>query len=92
MKKDLIIQNIKAKWNVIFPHLNEKAIRLWAASEALSIKSSGITNVSKATGISRATIYRGIDDIKKGTDPNRVRKEGSGRKSIINNVLHFIGI
>ena len=85
MKKDLIIQNIKAKWNVIFPHLNEKAIRLWAASEALSIKSSGITNVSKATGISRATIYRGIDDIKKGTDPNRVRKGGGGRKSIINN-------
>jgi hypothetical protein len=57
MKKDVIIQNIKAKWNVIFPHLNEKAIRLWAASEALSIKSSGITNVSKATRISSVSLF-----------------------------------
>jgi len=85
MKNDLIIQNIKAKWNLIFPHLNEKAVRLWAASEALSIKSFGITKVSKATGISRSTIYRGIEDIKKGSDPNRIRKEGGGRKSIIQN-------
>lgn len=39
MKKDSIIQKIKEKWNIIFPHLNEKAIRLWAASEALAFKS-----------------------------------------------------
>jgi len=47
MKNDFIIQKIKTKWNVISPHLNEKAIRLWAASEALSFKSFGIRSWAK---------------------------------------------
>lgn len=85
MKKDFIIQNIKTKWDVISPYLSEKAKRLWVASEALSYSKFGITNVSKATGISRATIYHGIEDIKKGTDSNRIRKKGGGRKTIIKN-------
>ena len=37
MPRSLIVQKIKEKWDIVFPHLNEKAIRLWAASEALSL-------------------------------------------------------
>lgn len=83
MSRSLIVQKIKEKWDIVFPHLNEKAIRFWVASEALSLESFGITDVSKATGISRTTIYQGIEEIKNGSDPSRLRKEGGGRKKII---------
>ena len=83
MSRFVIIQKIKDKWDVVFPHLNEKAIRLWVASEALSLESFGITDVSKATGISRTTIYKGIEEIKNGADSSCIRKKGGGRKKIV---------
>ena len=71
----IVINKIKDKWNVVFPHLNEKAIRLWAASEALSLEKFRITDVSAATGISRITIYQGIKDIKEGLNSSNIRKK-----------------
>ncbi len=76
------IRTIREKWMIVSPHLDEKAIRFWAASEALSLGKFGIADVAKAIGISRTTIYHGIEEIEKGTDLSRVRKKGCGRKKI----------
>lgn len=64
-------------------HLNEKARRLWCASEALAYGRGGSSLVSRATGISRTTICEGKKELRgekaavDGTE--RVRHPGGGR-------------
>lgn len=89
MLKDTIIETIESKFQSLEPHLNEKTLRIWAAIEAQSLGRGGITYVSKATGLSRTTIYEGIKESETETsqrrDKNhtyRIRKPGGGRKKI----------
>jgi len=79
-----VIKFINQKYNAIKGCLDEKGKRIWAASEALSFGQKGITIVSKAIGMSRSTIYKGIEEIKspKKRSQNRIRKKGGGRKNI----------
>ncbi|HET7522865.1 MAG TPA: ISAzo13 family transposase, partial [Acidimicrobiales bacterium] len=53
------VQSIKAKYTSLEPVLDERARRLWAATEARAIGWGGITQVSEATGLSRITIHAG---------------------------------
>lgn len=66
------------------PVLDERGRRRWAATEAIRLGRGGITQVSKATGISRPTIYAGIREIENSTplEEGRVRQPGGGRKSL----------
>ena len=41
-------------------HLNERNLRLCAASDARLIGRGGVSAVARATGISRTTIYAGL--------------------------------
>ena len=61
---------------------NERQRRLWAASEAMCLGHGGVSIVSRATGLSRSTIFKGIKELKnnKRLVENRVRCEGAGRK------------
>ena len=70
------------KYELLKPVLNERTRRLFAAAEAKVMGWGGITAVVKATGISRVTIWRGIEELKseKALDPERIRREGGGRK------------
>ncbi|MFH0874861.1 MAG: ISAzo13 family transposase, partial [archaeon] len=78
------IEKIKQKYEALSPFLNERSRRIFAATEAKSIGRGGITIVSKATGLNRNTIARGIKEISvgKSTLEERVRKHGGGRKTI----------
>jgi hypothetical protein len=73
------IELIKQKYLAINSCLNEKGRRLWAAVEAQSYGRGGIALVCKATGISNATVHKGLKELKSpiGT---RVRVKGGGRK------------
>jgi len=73
---------ITTKYFALKDELNERQRRLWAASEAISLGYGGITTVALATGISRTTITRGINELQNGKrlDKNRVRRHGAGRK------------
>ena len=84
--KDKIREDLKKKYNDMNCVLNEKAKRLWAAAEASSIGYGGIARVMEATGMSSATINKGLKELKnkEGIDKNRIRKRGGGRKSIQN--------
>ncbi len=73
---------IRARFEALAPHLNERARRLFAASEADAAGRGGITAVSEATGVARSTIGRGLAELRsEGTLPSRrIRRSGAGRK------------
>ena len=80
-------KTISMKYEFIKDSLNEQSRRLWAASEAIAYGRGGIAIVSRATGISNATIHKGIHEARetKKEKPKilkRIRKVGGGRKRI----------
>lgn len=79
------IQNLENTYQVLGLHLNEKARRLWAASQARALGRGGVSAVANITGLSRVTIYLGLEEIKNVGPPDdeRIRKKGGGRKKII---------
>ena len=76
---------IKKRYDTLRPHLGERVMRLVAAAEALALGRGGITAVSKATGISRNVIARGIEVIhsEPSLPKKRVRRKGGGRKRTV---------
>ena len=77
---------IRTRYDAVSPNLDEKGLRLFAASEALAAGRGGITVVSKVTGIARSTIGRGLKELtaqEKAPPQNRVRRTGGGRKAAV---------
>ena len=75
---------IRTHYELLRPSLDERERRLFAASLARSLGRGGIKLVSRATGIARSTINRGLKDIDRGDCvDDRVRRQGAGRKSIL---------
>ena len=75
-------ETLRAKYDSLAPALTERSRRLWAATEARALGHGGIALVERATGISRSTIVRGIQETKAGATlgPDRTRRPGGGRK------------
>lgn len=76
---------MKTKISTFLPHLNEKQLRQYLASEAAYLGFGGVTKISKISGKSRPTIIQGKKELfeKPSTDTyKRVRKKGGGRKSV----------
>lgn len=80
---------IKARYDAIRPHLDERMKRLFAAAEALALGHGGITTVSQATDISRNAITRGMEELtaQPSLPKKRVREKGGGRKRTIDKDL-----
>src|SRR3974390_2252808 len=51
---------IAARFDALSPFLDERERRLFAASEARAVGRGGVAAVSRATGIARSTIGRGL--------------------------------
>jgi hypothetical protein len=51
-------------WLRVLSTLNERQARLFVAQRALELGRSGISQVSRLTGMSRPAIYRGIDELR----------------------------
>ena len=78
---------IEEKISLMLPLLNEKQRRIYLASEAIAIGWGGITEISKASGVSRSVIAAGVKDIKSGSADvlsadAPIRRKGAGRKPI----------
>jgi hypothetical protein len=74
---------IKEKLGRMWPHLNERARRMVAASEAAQIGYGGVTLVSHACGLSRVTINKGIRQLSAAPLPeDRIRRPGGGRRRL----------
>jgi transposase len=75
---------IAARYLTVAPLLDERARRLLAGGEALTIGRGGIAAVARATGLARTTVARGVADVRDGEPiaPGRVRRAGAGRPPI----------
>ena len=73
---------IKTRFETLAPHLDERARRLFAATEACAAGWGGIAAVSGATGVARSTIGRGLADLERGnaSQSGRIRRPGGGSK------------
>jgi len=70
---------IGRKFKAMAIGLSEAGKRRWAAVEARSIGRGGVSMVSRATGMSRMTVYAGLSAL---DDPERIRIESSGRNRL----------
>ncbi|HTD76642.1 MAG TPA: ISAzo13 family transposase [Chloroflexota bacterium] len=77
-------EQIRERFTAISPHLDERARRLLAATEARAAGYGGIAAVSQATGVAPSTIARGLQDLAAESPlaPGRVRQLGGGRKPL----------
>jgi transposase len=73
---------IKTRYGVLRPLLDERARRLVVAAESQTAGRGGISAVSRATGVSRQVIRQGLAELKEpiAMSPSRIRREGGGRK------------
>src|SRR5271157_3205370 len=73
---------MRLRFQAMWPHLDEKGHRLWAASEAHAIGRGGITVVHEVTGMSRSVIAEGIRELTGESllPEGRIRRRGAGRK------------
>ena len=75
-------QMLAAKFEAIFPHLDERQRRLLMGAEARALGHGGIRLVARAAGVREATVSLGVDELDSGAEPlGRVRRPGGGRKS-----------
>ncbi len=79
-----MLADLTAKFDAVWPLLDERTRRVLAASEALALGYGGVSLVHRACGLSRNAIARGIDEIAEGPigDPGRARRPGAGRKRL----------
>lgn len=75
---------IAARFLSLSPLLDERARRLTAGAEALAIGRGGVAAVSRATGLARTTVARGVADVQAGetVERGRIRRPGAGRPPI----------
>lgn len=75
---------IRLRFKALDAVLDEPGRRRFAAAEALTAGRGGISMVSRATGLARSTIGRGLVELRDGgtLDADRVRRSGGGRKPL----------
>jgi len=78
--------DLAIKFGFLAGVLDERTRRLVAAAEARALGFGGVTAVAQATGLSRGTVIRGIDELKAAPQTKggqRIRRRGAGRKKTI---------
>ena len=79
------VEAIKTKYECFSPYLNERTRRIWAAIEASAIGRGGVSQVAQATGLSRTTIYVGLEELEnqnQTVNRDQIRQPGGGRKLV----------
>ena len=81
MRRDTAIEEtLVTKYAALSDLLNERARRLWAATESQAMGYGGDSLVSSATGLARATIQRGRLELENAVQlKGRIRQPGAGR-------------
>jgi len=78
-----VVVSLRAKFQAVLPHLDERQQRLVMAADARSLGHGGIAAVAAATGASRSRISQGVAELESGQAPlKRVRRAGGGRKNV----------
>ncbi len=77
------ITAIRERYAALSQHLDERARRIFAATEAKTSGYGGIAAVVRATGIAASTIGRGLKELAAAEplDHGRIRRPGGGGKT-----------
>jgi hypothetical protein len=76
-------ETLSAKFEAIFPHLDERQRRLLMGAEARCLGHGGIRVVAAAAGVREGTVSLGAAELESGADPlGRARRPGGGRKRL----------
>src|SRR6201994_5014315 len=76
-------ESLAAKFQVLFPHLDERQRRLLMGAEAGVPGHGGIRLVARAAGGREATVALGVTELDSGAEPlGRARRPGGGRKRV----------
>lgn len=90
--KGLKETEIRAQYSALKFYLNERALRVWAATEIKQIGKGGKTIVKKATGLDYKTLNKGLLELEQTEserlDSIRIRNEGAGRKKTLKRTRH----
>ncbi len=76
---------LKQRFEVLLPHLNERQQRLALATEARLLGHGGVRAVALAAGVSATTVRSGVDELEAGGEPlpvGRARRSGGGRRRL----------
>jgi hypothetical protein len=87
MSREVTVEVVRRKFELLRPLMNERMRRHWAACEALTLERGGITLVAQATALSRTTVWAGIRELRHpetaapegAPPPQRIRQAGAGR-------------
>jgi DDE family transposase len=76
------IADIRRRYRMALPFLDERGRRLFAANEAMALGHGGVQAASTATGVARSTIGRGLKELSSGRNEigAYTRRPGAGRK------------
>jgi transposase len=75
-------QYLKARYRKLLPRLDERSRRLVAAADCSALGRGGVSQVARASGLSRPTLYQGVRELESKAQPQgRIRRPGGGRKS-----------
>lgn len=78
-----VVEALRAKFDTVLPHLDERQARLVLAAEARALGHGGIVAVAAASGSSRTRVQTGVNELEAGQAPlGRTRRAGAGRKPI----------
>ncbi len=74
---------LAAKFQAIFPHLDERQRRLLMGAEARALGHGGIRLVALAADAREGTVSLGVSELESGAEPlGRARRAGGGRKRV----------
>ena len=89
---DEVVEQIRKRYQMLRPALDERQVRLWVAAEAEALGHGGMAAVTRATGILHKRILAGRRDVRSGAHlaaseagakhPRRIRRPGAGRKKL----------
>jgi hypothetical protein len=72
-------EQLQERYAAIWPVLDEKQRRMVAAADAKALGRGGIATVARASGLSRPTLYQGLQDLTVGPGAaGRIRRVGAG--------------
>ncbi|MET7695391.1 ISAzo13 family transposase [Streptomyces sp. NPDC005483] len=75
---------LAVKFEVLFPHLDERQRRLLMGAKARILGHGGIRAVARAAQVSETTVRKDLDELEAGEENSgRVRKPGGGRKKAV---------
>ena len=86
MPDEVVVEWVREKYQALSAVLTERSRRMWAATEARSLGRGGIAAVVAATGMSSATVSKGLGELaaaeagREVLPQGRIRRAGGGRK------------